>query len=160
MEQTREVYIGNGNTINVSSNKDVRYYLDIYKLEELVKNNPDKKIVVGASGDWYWTAHDVKDIEKVKSGDEYFLNSSDWSKFHAEIDDENIDLTIEIPLHFSHIAYRDGYMQGKNKVEQWLENIYTRGISKMKYEKINEMTEELKPIILKYINEVESGSKD
>jgi len=158
--KTREVYIGNGQTIQVLPNNDIRYYLDIDKLEQVIKENPDKKICIGASGDWYWTAHKIKDIEKIKNGEEYILKSSDWSKFQAEIDDDEIvDLTIEIPVNISKLVYWGGFIDGIFKVERWLNGIYSKGIKKMKYEMIKDMQKELEPIIKKYIEKVETLEK-
>lgn len=53
---TREVYLGNGETIQPKINQNVINFLDLDKLEEILKKNPNKEIYVGTEKDWYWTA--------------------------------------------------------------------------------------------------------
>lgn len=147
------VYIGHGQTIQVTPNDKVMFLLDIEKLEKIFESSPEKEITVGATGDWYWTAETIKgkeEFEKIKKG--YgLLRASSWSRFSI---DQEEDCTVEVPLQFYRIVRHHSFLDGMHKVDQWLFYLYKDGISKMEYKQIKEMQKELEPIIKKYISQV------
>ena len=154
MSKTRDIYIGNGETVRVATSENGRYYLDLYKLKDIVDKSNGRRVTVGATGDWFFTAQDVSNgnLEDIRALRKNILRSSDWSRFHAEVDDEVIDLTVEIPIKFARLAFEDGMSRGINVVELWLNRVYTMAIRRMNYEEREKMREELAPILDKYIN--------
>lgn len=150
MEETRDVYIGNDQTIKVTPNEKLMYLLDIDKLEKMFNENPHEELVVGATGDWYWTAetiHNKEEFEEKRKG--YgLLRASSWSRFSINQED---DCTVEVPIHFYRLVREHAFLDGMHKVDQWIFNLYKDGIVNMKYEVIKEMQKELEPIIKKYI---------
>lgn len=149
----REIYLGNGKTINVNFSKEFVYYLDIDKLEKLVDENLDKEIVFGATTDWFWTATNIKgkkDFLDFREGKSYGLRASCWDTFSVEIDGERQDCTVKVPKYFAQLAESKGFFDGLFKTEQWLNNVYRDVLYKMKYEMIQEFQSEIFPIIKKW----------
>lgn len=157
-EEKREVYIGNGITISVKPNNEVMYLLDTNKLNEIFEREPERELTVGAKDDWYWTAQTIKgksEFDETKN--EYsLLRASCWSRFCI---DQEEDCTIEVPINFYQLVRHQSFLDGMYKVDQWLFNLYKDGISKMKYETIKEMQEELEPIIRKYLDTLTTHNK-
>ena len=145
----REVYIGNGVTINPQENDEVNYYLDMDKLEKLVAEKGS--VTVGAAEDWFFTAQDVnkEDLEKIKTYRKHILRSSCWAKFEVEIDGDRQDCTIEIPKQFDKLAYMHGFDDGVGKFHFWVRDAYWR-IKGFPYEKIKKCAEEVDAVIKKY----------
>lgn len=152
----KEVYIGNGRTINVEEHKDFTNYLDIEKLKKIVEENKGKKILVGASSDWYWTAQEIKE-DTFKPYNQSLLRASSWDSFKVEInEDETIDVTIKVPQKECNLVYENGWLKGIYKIEFWLPGIYTEIIKNLEYEKIKELQAEILPILEKYKNDTKS----
>ena len=151
---TKEVYIGNGVTINPTVNENVVYYLDMDKLEKIILEKGT--VTVGASGDWFFTARKItkEQLEKIKQCREYLLRASCWSKFSVEIDGDRQDCTIEIPVNTHKLAFANGFTMGIGKMDIWVHNAYWR-ITEFPYEKIKACAEELDNIIKKYENNEE-----
>lgn len=150
----RDVYIGNGFTKTITINDKYVNYLDLEKLKNLIDENKDKKIFVGASGDWYFTAREITidDYEQIIKGRKYFLQSSDWSPFHAEIDGEIIDVTLKIPKNISYLIARKSFYDGIDEIETWFHGLFHECIKKLSYEEIKNMQKDINPIVDKYKN--------
>ena len=78
-----DVYIGGGITKRVKPNETMVFYLDFEKLEDLV--NRYNEVVVGASGDWFFTGRSVdkKDLKNIKDGYSYILDCSCYCTIHC-----------------------------------------------------------------------------
>ena len=149
-----EVYIGNGETIQVTPSKVVRYYLDIARIEKFFEENPDGEAEVGAVGDWFWTARTLtkRDFQEVKEFRDYLLRSSDWS--HFSLNGE--DCTIDMPIEFARLAFNDGFECGIWKIERWLSGIYNGVLRRGTYEVLKDFVAEVEPIIKKYKDKIDT----
>ena len=151
-----EVYLGQGETIKVTPNDKVTYYLDMEKLKEYFEKNPKNELTVGAETDWSWTAQTIKgkeEFEKIEKGEENILRASCWDKFTINQEE---DCTVEVPNNFNKLALHRGFYDGIYKIEQWFSvKIYNDLLKNMKYEMIKEMQAEINPILKKYKNELE-----
>lgn len=151
LSKKKKVYIGNGETIYVKDNETVSFYLDIDKVKRIVTDNPEKEILVGATGDWFFTAQTItipnlKEIEEYKK---HILRSSCWSRFSIRWDDCEEDCTIEIPKHLDRLAFANGFDHGYSKVHFWIHNMYPR-MQKFEYEKIKKFSEDVEELLKKY----------
>jgi hypothetical protein len=85
-----KIYIGNQKTIDVEYYKNKVCLLDLEKTGRVLKENPDKTVVVGATNDWIFTAEEInlEMLEEIKTGKKWFLTSSCWDTFSIKTDDD------------------------------------------------------------------------
>lgn len=151
---SKEIYIGNGRTINVEENKEFVNYLDIEKLKKIVEENKGKEISFGATSDWYFTAQTVRE-DTFDPFNQSILRRSSWDTFSVEIDRDNKeDLTIKVPIKESNTVYNAGFLRGIYKIEFWFDGLYSKIIKDLDYENLKEFQEEMKPILQKYASRV------
>ena len=153
MGKTHDVYVGNGQTVTVTDSDTIRYCLDMDKLAVFFKEYPDGNITVGASGDWFWTArtiHGATEFEKIKSGEEYILRSSSWSRF---ADDDGNDYTIEMPASHAGMAFIEGYACAMSRINIWIPDLHMR-LMKIPYEQLRPFGEKVDKMLSELIDEI------
>lgn len=153
---TREVYIGNGVTIEVYPNEKTKI-LDLNKAMEIFAENCDKEIAVGMKTDWYFTAQTVRNLVDIEN---FPLMSSSWDEPSISIDGKKQPCFIEIEGEHFGYCFRDGYLHGIKKITTWCPDLY-KTIRQLDYEDLDPMRNELNAIIEKYQSKRKSdGMRD
>lgn len=91
----REVYIGDGKTIEVYPSETSVKEFDWNKLQEYF--NTHKHVEAGMKEDWFFTGSNVTQ-EKIDDKCVNGLYMSDWATPSILINDEFIDCYIEVPI--------------------------------------------------------------
>lgn len=147
MSKDKEVYIGNGVTVDVTHESFTRI-LDRDKALNLYLENINKEFYIGMSQDWFFTASQVRKVLDIEN---YHCRASSWDKPCVEIDGEKIDCYIEIPNYMYSLAFDYGYARGKDKTTFWFRDLLDT-VHQLEYENIKAMQKEINEVVAKYQN--------
>lgn len=146
----REIYIGNGQRIEVSENNGSGKTADLDKIKEIFSNNKEGIVYYGMKEDWFFTATQIKnskDIENLNLIYSYWATPSICIK-NGE-DEEFIDCFHNVTDGIRKSCQTDGKNEIKFRLSLTLDNFVDEYLA-LTYEERREVSKQIKEIMEKY----------